>query len=263
MIFYLSCTGNTKWAATQIAHATGERMLYLPDVRDVHSYTLYDGERLGFCFPVHGWRPPVMLRDFISKLNITNARGHYTYAVCTAGDDIGETMDILQGDLAAVGLHADSVYSLIMPESYVGLPLMDVDKPLAEKRKKEKAAADLQEYMRDIVDRRCGISRLVRGRWPKINSRVIGSVFVRHLVTDQHFRVDSEKCTRCGRCASLCPAHDIDGGRGKQPRWLHNGRCLNCFACYHHCPTRAIAFGWMTKGKGQYYYERCTDRNNK
>lgn len=263
MIFYLSCTGNTKWAATQIAQATGERMLYLPDVLSVHSYTLTDNERLGFCFPVHGWRPPLMLRQFISQLSIANPHGHYTYAVCTAGDDIGETMDILQADLASVGIHLDSAYSLIMPESYVGLPFMDVDKPLAEKRKKEKAAADLSEHMSDIVERRRGKSKLVKGRWPKTNSRILGHVFAKHLVSDRLFRVESDRCSRCGRCASLCPAHDIDGGSGKTPQWLHNGHCLTCFACYHHCPTRAIAFGWMTKGKGQYYYERRTDRKNK
>ena len=31
MIFYFSGTGNTLWAAQQLAEATGEELLYIPD----------------------------------------------------------------------------------------------------------------------------------------------------------------------------------------------------------------------------------------
>ena len=102
-------------------------------------------------------------------------------------------MDIFEADLAAVGIKTDSCISLLMPESYVGLPFMDVDKAEAERRKKTEA---------------------------------------------------------------VCPVCDISFVKGCTPQWKHNGKCLSCFACYHHCPTRAIEYGGRTKGKGQYYYEK-------
>ena len=60
MIFYFSGTGNTRWAAQQLAEATGEELRYIPDeLRKSEldkqaplSYTLMKDERLGFCFQI-------------------------------------------------------------------------------------------------------------------------------------------------------------------------------------------------------------------
>ena len=70
MIFYLSDTGNTGWAAKAIAEATNDKLLFIPEqLRSGQlEYTLQEGERLGFCFPVHGWRPPKIVREFIRRL---------------------------------------------------------------------------------------------------------------------------------------------------------------------------------------------------
>lgn len=256
MIFYLSCTGNTKWAARQIASATDEELLYMPRVSSDTVFCPSEGERIGFCFPVHGWRPPTLVRNFVRQLQMLDSESHYCYMLCTAGDNIGETADIFEQDLRQIGLHLDSAFSLIMPESYVGLPFMDVDKPEKEQEKKRVAQSELNEYIGHIIARDVGEKRLVVGKWPRINSEVIGTVFERYLITDKHFHVDTAKCTACGLCASLCPTDDILGGKGKMPEWLHNGKCLTCFSCYHHCPQKAISFGNRTRNKGQYFFER-------
>lgn len=257
MIFYFSGTGNTQWAVRELAKSTCEKTVVIPDVMDSDChFVLAEGERIGFCFPVHGWRPPILVRKFISKLTIDNVGNHYCYALCTAGDNIGETIDLLQYDLSDIGLKADSAFTLIMPESYVGLPFMDVDKPAREKEKKDKAEKDLSEYTKYIVNREKGIFKLVLGNWPKINSRVLGGYFLSHLITDKPFHVVSERCVKCGICANACPVNDINGGLGQEPEWKHNGSCLTCFACYHHCPHHAIEFGNRTKNKGQYWFNK-------
>ena len=263
MIFYLSDTGNTRWAAEKIAERTGDELVFIPDLlhnsqgrpaQPLVFNNIADGERIGFCFPVHGWRPPKIVREFISRLK-ANARGHYVYALCTAGDDIGETIDILGSDLQKQGIHLDAAFTLIMPESYMGLPFFNVDKPEKEKEKKEKAAADLKAYMEAIANRRSEW-HLVPGRWPRINSRFLGGFFTRFLLTDKPFHVESRKCVKCGICADICPVHNIIGGLGHEPAWKHDGSCLACFACYHHCPHHAIEYGHVTQGKGQYFFKK-------
>jgi flavodoxin len=100
MIFYVSGTGNTRWAVEQIAKATGEDIINIGKISSApYQCRLSEGERIGFCFPVHGWRPTKVMREFIGHLQIENAEGHYCYALCTAGDNIGMTMNILQQDL--------------------------------------------------------------------------------------------------------------------------------------------------------------------
>lgn len=257
MIFYFSGTGNTKWAAERLGIATDESLVNIADAINGNTdYRLENDERIGFCFPVHGWRPPMLVRKFIERLNILNYNDNYCYALCTAGDNIGETMDILRNDLQASGMHLDSAFSLIMPESYIGLPFMDVDTPDNERRKKEQAANELNEYIPYIIERRKGIEKLTRGRWPYINSRIIGGFFTHRLITDKPFHVESARCVQCGKCAEVCPVDNINGGKGLQPEWKHNGMCLTCFSCYHHCPTHAIEFGGRTRKKGQYYFDR-------
>ena len=256
MIFYLSCTGNTKWAAEAISKATGERMINMAETESGEtSYTLDGDERIGFCFPVHGWRPPKIVRDFVRRLEISGADGHYCYALCTAGDTIGETIDIMRADLKARGIRLDGAFSLLMPESYVGLPFMDVDKPENEKRKKDKAATKLKKAIEAITAKRQGTEDLDIGHWPRINSRLIGGVFTNYMITDKPFRVTADKCVKCGACVKACPIGNVTPDEHGKPTWNLDGSCLACFSCYHHCPTHAIEYGNRTKHKGQYFYK--------
>lgn len=256
MIFYFSGTGNTRWAATQLAETTGDKTIDIATLKESGiTYKLNDKERMGFCFPVHGWRPPIIVREFIKRLHIENAHGHYIFALCTAGDNIGETMKIFEADLKAKDLTVDSEFSLIMPESYVGLPFMDVDTSENELRKKHVAAEELNHYAQLITNRVKGSRHLHIGRWPKINSRILGGFFTSHLITDRPFHVMEERCIRCGLCAAVCPVKNIIGGKGFSPQWKHNESCTACMTCYHHCPKHAIEYGCRTKGKGQYYFE--------
>lgn len=292
MIFYFSGTGNTKWAASKLAAATREDLISIaPYMRADDSshnlaepFILKENERLGFVFPVHGWRVPKLVREFISKMKIqrepiqrepsdataeNKAKAEdslknrpFAYCVCTAGDSIGLTIENLNEvisqnpSLQALGItEVSSSYSLIMPESYIGLPFMDVDPKEREIRKKENAAQELAIVCEEIFDRKEGISRLVKGPIPWFFTKVVGGFFEKVLITDKRFHVEKDRCVKCGICANVCPVGDIKGGHGEYPVWLHHKDCLTCFTCYHHCPHHAIEFGNQTQKKGQYYFK--------
>ena len=291
MIFYFSGTGNTKWAASKLASATHEDLISIaPYMRaDDSSHTLAEpfilkeNERLGFVFPVHGWRVPKLVREFIGKMKVQRAESDaagsqtlsdisgnsasagslpFAYCVCTAGDNIGLTIENLNQtisqnpSLQALGItEVSSSYSLIMPESYVGLPFMDVDPKEKEIWKKSKSAQELAVICEEIFDRKEGVSRLVKGPIPWFFTKVVGGFFENVLITDKRFHVEKDKCVKCGICANVCPVGDIKGGHGEYPEWLHHKDCLTCFTCYHHCPHHAIEFGKQTQKKGQYYFK--------
>ena len=304
MIFYFSGTGNTKWAASKLASATHEDLISIaPYMRaDDSSHTLAEpfilkeNERLGFVFPVHGWRVPKLVREFIGRMKVQRAEPDATrsqtlsdisgnsasadasgisasagnsagslpfaFCVCTAGDSIGLTIENLNEvisqnpSLQALGItKVSSSYSLIMPESYVGLPFMDVDPKEKEIRKKSKSAQELAVICEEIFDRKEGVNRLVKGPIPWFFTKVVGGFFENVLITDKRFHVEKDKCVKCGICANVCPVGDIKGGHGEYPEWLHHKDCLTCFTCYHHCPHHAIEFGNQTQKKGQYYFK--------
>lgn len=273
MIFYLSCTGNTRWAAKKLADVTNDRMVSIPDaVMGDCRYHLHAGERVGFCLPVHGWRLQPMVRQFIEKLSFVPATSEtgreniYCYYLITAGDSCGTYAEQLEEALKGKGLHPQACCSLLMPESYVGLPFMDVDTDLREAEKKMAAAGVLQRFADILVDRRSVSMPIVRGSMPWLLSGVLGKFFYRFLITDKRFKCDTSKCIGCGKCVKACPVHNMemsgaDNGKKSHPQWLKNGRCMTCMACYHHCPEHAISFWHFTKSKGQYFFEH--NRTNK
>jgi Pyruvate/2-oxoacid:ferredoxin oxidoreductase delta subunit len=253
MIFYFSGTGNTRWVAQQIAEAIGEELVSIPDAirQGQYSYTLQTDERLGFCFPTHGWQPPRIVRDFIAQMQVQNS--HFCWALTTCGDNMGECMTILNKDLRPKGLEAETLFSVIMPESYVCLPFMYTDTEEKETWKLENAQHQLSHIIPIIRDRKRGIAELEKGATPRLYSYVLGAYFNKRMITDRKFTVDTEVCIKCGKCMKVCPADNI---AGTPPEWLHNGRCTCCLACYHHCPTHAINYGDITRKRGQYYFNK-------
>jgi ferredoxin len=278
MIFYFSGTGNTKWVAKQIADAIGEELLYVPELirKGQYEYEWHEGERIGFCFPTHGWQPPGIVREFIRKLRMrgfgnpqlmasefgNSEELPYCWALTTCGDNMGEAMTILNKDLAkntklniADGqpLQAETLFSVIMPESYVCLPFMKTDTEEKEAMKIELAKLQLPHIIQMIEERRRGIEELEKGATPRLYSYVIGGYFNKRMITDRKFTVDEDVCIKCGKCAKVCP---VDNVKGTPPAWIHNGRCTCCLACYHHCPVHAINYGKITRRRGQYYFGR-------
>jgi len=254
MIFYFSGTGNTRWVAQTVAEATGEELVDIADEMrgEAKSYDLHEGERLGFCYPTHGWQPPRIVRQFISRSQFHVLPATFCFALTTCGDSTGESMTILNKDLQAKGLQATTLFSVVMPESYVCLPFMYTDSPEREKQKIAEARQQL-EHIVDVVRRQQkGVVELKRGATPRLYSYVIGRYFNSKMITDRKFMVDEDICTRCGLCSKVCP---VDNITGTPPKWEHNGRCTCCLACYHHCPVHAINYGERTRQRGQYYFK--------
>ena len=251
MIFYFSGTGNTRFVAEQIAAGIGEELVFIPDaIRDNRfEFEIGSDETVGFCFPTHGWQPPRIVREFIRRLKIN---ANYVWALTTCGDNMGETMTILNKELAAIGLKASTVFSVIMPESYVCLPFMYTDTEEKERAKIAETRKQLPHIIECIRARKTGVEELEKGGTPRLYSYVIGAYFNARMVNDRKFTVDADVCIKCGKCQKVCP---VDNITGTPPEWNHNGRCTSCLACYHYCPTHAINFGKITRKRGQYHFK--------
>ena len=259
MVFYFSGTGNTRWVAEELAKNTGEKILSISnELKGECSYSLQEGERLGFCFPVHGWQPPRIVRDFINKATFSLKSSTYSYAILTCGDNIGKALDIFKKELNKKQLQISSAYSLIMPESYVCLPFMHTDTKENEQKKIHNATIELKRITNEIINREPNIVRITRGPFPWTLSHVIGAFFNAHMISDKKFFVDENICIHCRKCEKTCPTGNIFIKNGV-PHWLHNNTCTNCLSCYHHCPKHAINYGKITRKRGQYYFGRTTN----
>ena len=98
-------------------------------------------------------------------------------------------------------LSLKAVFSLIMPESYVGLPSMDVDTKEKEQEKKRTAQVELKEFIEVIQQKKMGTNekpwgwrKIKRGPIPSFFSGPVGGFFEHILIKDKPFHVESNRC---------------------------------------------------------------------
>ena len=55
------------------------------------------------------------------------------------------------------------------------------------------------------------------------------------------FKVDYEKCTKCGLCIENCPTKALDYDDYKSPKMENPKNCMLCQHCLAICPMGAIS----------------------
>ena len=109
MIFYFSGTGNSAWAARQLARLTGDEACDITNLKELPD--LANAEQIGFVFPVYAWGAPEIMAEFAKKLP---KRQVFTFGVCTCGGNAGLTMKQFSKLYPL-----SSSYSLRMPNNYI------------------------------------------------------------------------------------------------------------------------------------------------
>ena len=55
------------------------------------------------------------------------------------------------------------------------------------------------------------------------------------------FKVDTEKCVKCGLCVNDCIARAIVQNENGVPEMCNSSRCIECQHCFAICPQGAIS----------------------
>ncbi|MCR4965128.1 MAG: EFR1 family ferrodoxin [Bacteroidales bacterium] len=250
MIFYFSGCGNSRFIAKSISKALNERLLFIPEEErsGKFDYDLVEGESLGFVFPIYSWQTPRLVVEFVKKLRLVK-KPTYVWMAVTCGDNGGYADRLFSQQLQeSLGLMLNANYCFVMPNTYVNMAGMSVDKPELAQKKIEAAKAHLPEVIQNIKDCKQA-AEMRRGIFPRFKTNVIGKNFYRWVSDEPFFSTDD--CISCGKCVEVCPFHNITLEDGR-PKW--HGKCTTCNACYHYCPKHAIQYGKASKGKGQYHF---------
>ena len=235
MIFTFTGTGNSLFAARTLAHEGEEVISMIEAVRSkAFHYTLNEGEKLGFVFPVYFYTVSDPVLELVRKLTVENAG--FVYAVIPCGASIGAAGGLLKSELKKRGLELQRV-----PDG--ALIFYDIDSPEKMEQQLEAATKELAS-IKQAIDR--GEGNSIKG------SPVMGRVNLaayHACMSTKAFYAD-EKCIGCGKCASICPAGAIEMVDGR-PAWTKK-KCLKCCGCINRCPVSAIQYGKKTASRGRY-----------
>lgn len=248
MIIYFSGTGNSAYTAKRLA-TEHERVISIGDCmkNKTFDFEIQKDESIGFILPVYFFGIPTIVLDFISRIQLTGYKNQYTYCVFTMGTSAGDAVKMLGKALHRRRLFLHSGFSVTMPDSYILIlnllaPEADIPGILT------KAELQIDNIKGCIEKRQRGVFNITHSPLPQVETKLLYLIYKYGRAT-KPFNVN-EQCISCGLCERLCPCSVITMKDG-HPHW-ETGKCTQCLACLHKCPTRAINYGTKTQKRGRY-----------
>ena len=246
MVFYFSGTGNSQLAAKQIAVELGDTLVSINECLKKGEKKTFHSERpLVFAAPVYAWRAPRVVEQWIRKTSFQGNQNAY-FVLTRGGETEGNAAAYAAKLCAETGLIYRGLASVQMPENYIALSVVP----------SERECEDMITRARPVFSelaQRIGREEPFPNTPVSIGGRFLSGPFnplyYRFYIRDKGFTVSSA-CVSCGRCARRCPLNNIVMADGK-PVW--KGNCTHCMACICGCPTEAIEYKSISKGKRRYY----------
>lgn len=246
MVFYFSGTGNSQLAAKQIASELRDEPVSINQyLKEGKRATFHSETPLVFVTPNYAWRMPEIVEQWIRENKFTGNQN--AYFVMNGGTSLMANAAFYSKKLCRdTGLIWRGHAAVRMPKNNLALygafapneceAIIAQAKPIFSALAKQiRRGESFREDSASLS------SRFLSGPFH--------ALYYRFYITDKGFRV-SDGCVSCGRCAKRCPLNNIDLTDGK-PVW--KGNCTHCMACLCGCPTEAIDFRWVSKGKRRYY----------
>lgn len=241
IIFVFSGTGNSLWAARQIARELGDCQLISMGI-DSQDKLLKNCETIGFVYPTYVGGVPKQVKRFILKTDFSGNEGAYFYGVATCGkisraeNAIAQLSYILKQK--KLRLHYGECLSMF--SNYV----VRYDMSDTAEQDARKAASDIIPIIEKIKGRQSSKMNPMTSR----HVMWMGFMLIAPRL-DRNFNV-SDACVKCGICRKVCPVNNISMNHASKPCFNHH--CEHCLACIQNCPTRAINYKDVTQSRKRY-----------
>ena len=245
MIFYFSGTGNSQFAAKQIATQLDDELVSVNNCLKKGEKRKFTSKRpLVFVAPTYAWQMPKVMEQWILETEFDGNSD--AYFILTCGGSVGNAANYAQKLCEKKKLRFLGLAPVSMPNNYVALSNTPDQAECAVIL--EKAKRRVSSLCASIQNAKPFPNASISLK-DKIYSRLVNALYYPLFVHDKGFAA-SDSCTSCGKCAQRCPLNNINLADGK-PVW--NGNCTHCMACIGGCPTEAIEYKSASKGNRRYY----------
>jgi flavodoxin/ferredoxin len=254
VIFYFSGTGNTKWVADNVKESLDSRNIEAKAVSiesvskaDIISY-IESSDIIGFGYPIYGSDLPEPMKRFIDNLQNSTIKIS-AFVFCTQMGFSGDGSFVYEKALKSKGFNVLQTAHINMPNNISISPYPFRILPPVKKAKVLKLAKAKSDNFAEFI---ISGKKHYNGKYGYLLGILQrGPYRAAYKSFQDLLSVDAEKCTKCGRCAPLCPVNNI---RLIDELPSFNKQCAQCLRCYNFCPTMAIMYnGKLHNDKKQPY----------
>lgn len=245
LVIYYSVTGTTRRVAGSIAEgllASGVDVAQ-HDLREGRPPDAAEFDIVGIGLPVHWFRMPAPVRDAIDALGDLSGRSAFVFVL--NGTYRGAALNRARSALRRSNASEIGVFTCRGEDRFLGYTRQGYEFFPGHPDDAELRAA--RDFGRVLPAAHLAARRGERvgvvppdppTHWMYALERAVITPWLGKHVLARFLRVDAARCVRCGKCARICPSHNITWDKGQLPAW---GReCVFCLTCAEVCPESAV-----------------------
>lgn len=115
IIYYFTGTGNSLMLARNLGNMLDAKILSIPNVMN-NPVDIEEAEVIGFIFPLYYQTVPIIVQDFIKKLDL---KDKYVFAIVNSRAYMGISLDVLSYILKENGSELSAGFQIIMPYNFL------------------------------------------------------------------------------------------------------------------------------------------------
>jgi ferredoxin len=247
-----SGSGNTRLACEYIAAGMAGVDTEFCDIARGQTPDWYACDLVGFAAFTDFWGAPWLVHEYLGRVPVQQGKPAFVFT--TFAFSSGSALRMLADWATERGFRVVAGSGLHTPENYP---------PMIARGRGADGAPGARELRRfrsfittlDGIAGRLGRGEEVAEMRPGVGFAYRFIRFPRTKARDDMGEkfVDAELCNECGMCAEQCPY----GVVALAPKPVFEmAKCYGCWACYNHCPTKAI---YTRKFRGVGHYARPSE----
>lgn len=250
-IFYFSATGNSLYVAKKIAEKMERcELLSIAKMNNEEKIEL-KGCNIGLVFPLHSFGLPIIVEEFIKRLDID--QDTYIFAIQTTGGGSSKSSFKIINEILNKNKDNKVKLTTIGEVKYISNYIRAGKNATLNRYKEIEDESELKiENLIQLILQKEDNSVNVKGN--KIHEIIHKSWKDVYKRKDSRF-YSNETCTGCEICKKICPVNNIEI-ENKRVKW--NKKCIDCMACINNCPQKAINIGKSTIKKARYRHPKVS-----
>jgi len=204
---------------------------------------------IGFGYPIYGFNAPRPFVKYIKKLHFSDGQKYFIYK------NSGETF-------AANNSSSRKIHRLLKRSNGVFCGEYHFVMPYNIHFEFDPAfIKELIYFDKKLLD--VMTADIINGTPARIKTNIIYTISAFFVgiqalggnINSFFYKVDKDKCTKCGLCVRNCPEKNISIKNGKVK---FSYRCDMCMRCSFYCPEKAITIGFLNSWLVHDYYNLQT-----